>query len=83
MIRPIETLSPLGQALRGFRKANRYSLDEIASLSGVAKSHLWELELSATINPRLSTLIALAKVMKKPVGWIANKAALSAQRGGG
>lgn len=75
MIKPISSLPPLGRTLRSFRKSNRYSLDELASLSGLSKSHVWQLENDAKTDPQLSTLVALAKVMKKPVGWLANRAA--------
>lgn len=78
MKKSIEQLSPLGQVLREWRHANRYSLAEMAVMTGIAKSRLWELESRHRVDPQLSTLIALAQVMKKPIGWLANRAALSA-----
>ena len=75
MVKPLDSLSPLGKTLRAFRKENRYSLEHLAALSGLAKGYVWELETDANPNPSLSTLVALAKAMKKPVGWLANRAA--------
>jgi len=74
MKKPLKSLSPLGQTLRSFRIENRYTIDDLANLSGLAKGYVWELETMEDCNPSLSTLISLARAMKKPVGWLANRA---------
>lgn len=47
-MKPIESLPPLGQHIRQYRKANRWTLSAFAAEHGMSKAYLWELENGAT-----------------------------------
>ncbi|MCW0370232.1 helix-turn-helix domain-containing protein [Xanthomonas sacchari] len=69
--------------LRSWRKANRYSLDQFAQLSGVSKVALFELERGTTLNPRLTTLMAISKATGTAVSKIAAMCASQKLQEGG
>ena len=71
------SLNALGKELRSFRKKNRYQVQHMLEITGFSKSNLWALTTRNDINPRLETMIVLAKFMHKSVGFIANLAAES------
>jgi transcriptional regulator with XRE-family HTH domain len=77
MIRAPETFSPLGQHIRAYRKANRYSLQQLGDEMGISKAQLWAIESDPNPNPRLNTLIAVAKATKTTLARIATLAAMS------
>jgi transcriptional regulator with XRE-family HTH domain len=53
---------PLSKRLVYLRKRIDISLSEAARRLGINKGHLWELEADRTANPRLSTLLSIARV---------------------
>ena len=88
MAKAIEQLHPLGQHIRKFRKDNRYSLSQLAEVMGMSKVQLWEIETNPNPNPRLKTLMAIAKGTNAALSRIAILAAQSnhqqnAAQGGG
>lgn len=77
MAKPLEQLHPLGQHIRKYRKDNRYSLSQLASLMGMSKVQLWEIETNPSPNPRLKTLMAIAKATNSALSRVAILAAKS------
>lgn len=54
----------LGQMIAAARYDNRLSLQNVADGAGVTKAHVWELEKGRTRNPKVNTLVGLAKALK-------------------
>ncbi len=77
MAKTLDELTPIGRHIRAYRKANRYSLQELADVMGMSKVQLWEIETNPNPNPRLDTLVALSKGTKTALSRIANMAAQS------
>jgi transcriptional regulator with XRE-family HTH domain len=80
MAKPVESLSPLGQHIRRYRRANRYSLKQLSEVAGISKVQLWELETAGSPNPRLSTLIAVARATNTTLARVATLAATQPAR---
>lgn len=55
--------STLGEKLKELRRKKKYSLDELAKLSGASKSYLWELENRPDRKPSAEKLIDIARVL--------------------
>lgn len=55
--------STLGEKLKELRRQKKYSLDELARLSGASKSYLWELENRPDRKPSAEKLIDIARVL--------------------
>ena len=60
-MKPIDQLPPLGQHIRAYRKANRWTLSAFAAEHQLSKSYLWELENGSLRNPTLEVLVKVAK----------------------
>lgn len=74
-MKPVEKLPPLGQHLRMYRKANRWTLSAFAAEHGMSKAYLWELENGVGNNPSLSAMMTLAKATETTLARIATLAA--------
>jgi len=75
MTKNLESLSPLGQHIRQYRRANRYTLQQLGDVAGISKAQLWELETAPSPNPRLSTLVAVARATSTTLARVATLAA--------
>ena len=68
--------NPLKQSLSILMRSNRErknkTLDEMAEITGLGKSTLWELENEYQIDPRLSTLKAICWAYGFGISRIAN-----------
>jgi len=53
----------LGEKLRDLRKQRGLTLDQLASLAGLSKSYLWELENRESQRPSAEKLQSLADVL--------------------
>lgn len=60
----------LGALLRQRRELRNLSLSALASLSGLAKAHIWEIEIGRQTNPKVSTICALADALNTDAGHI-------------
>lgn len=74
-MKPIETLPPLGQHIRRYRKENRWSLSLFAATFGLSKSYLWELENGTLTNPTLEVMVKVAKATDTTLARVATLAA--------
>lgn len=59
----------LGDKIRALRKEKRMTLDELATLAGMSKSYLWELENRPSPRPSAEKLNALAAILGRPVAY--------------
>jgi transcriptional regulator with XRE-family HTH domain len=62
-------LASIGERLRAARERAGYTLDELASLTGLSKAHLSRLE-SAERQPSIAALLTFAKTLGVPVSWL-------------
>lgn len=53
-----------GELIKTRRAALSMSLNDISKLSGLSKAHIYELEISKTANPTVTTIGALALALK-------------------
>ena len=74
-MKPLDQLPPLGQHIRAYRKANRWTLSAFAAEHGMSKAYLWELENGARNNPSLDALVKLAKATETTLARVATLAA--------
>ena len=74
-MKPVEQLSPLGQHIRNYRKANRWSIQALAKKHGISNMHLWQIENGIVNNPTISSLVKLAAATKTSLANIARLAA--------
>lgn len=74
-MKPIDQLPPLGQHIRAYRKANRWTLSAFAAEHGMSKAYLWELENGAMTNPTIETLAKVAKATGTTLARVATLAA--------
>lgn len=72
-----DDLSPLGQHIRRFRKQNRYSMAGFGEISGLSKAQVFGIEHGTEYNPRLNTLIGIAKATGTTLARVATLAAAS------
>ena len=61
----------LGQTLLELRTKNGMSLQQVADMVGISKTHIWALEKEHSNNPSLELLKKLADVFKVPVEYLA------------
>jgi len=61
----------LSKRLAALREKSEKSLQEVADLVGVSKTHIWSLEKGQSKNPSLDLLKRLAKVFNVPVEYLA------------
>ena len=65
-----EDIAPLvGERLRAIRAERGLSLGALATMAGIGKGSLSEIE-HGTRNPTLSTLYALANALELPLAWL-------------
>lgn len=62
-------LSSIGEALRSARERAGYTLEELASATGLSKAHLSRLE-SGERQPSVAALLVLARSLAIPVGTL-------------
>ena len=74
-MKAIEALPPLGQHIRRYRKANRWTLSAFAAAHGMSKAYLWELENGVRNNPSLDTMVKVAKATETTLARVATLAA--------
>ena len=74
-MKPLDQLPPLGQHIRAYRKANRWTLSTFAAEHGMSKAYLWELENGVRNNPSLDALVKLAKATGTTLARVATLAA--------
>ena len=74
-MKPIESLPPLGQHIRKYRKANRWTLSAFAAEHGMSKAYLWELENGVRNNPSLDAMVKVAKATETTLARVATLAA--------
>ena len=74
-MKPVADLTPLGRHMREYRKANRYSIDQICKEIGMSKAQWWQLETCGDANPRLKSLVAIAKGTRTTLARVATLAA--------
>lgn len=74
-MKPLDELPPLGQHVRKYRKANRWSLSAFADKHGMSKSYLWELENGSLMNPTLEVLMKIAAGTETTLARVATLAA--------
>ena len=60
-------LSSIGERLKAAREQAGYTLDELATLTGLSKAHLSRLE-SAERQPSIAALLTFAAALRVPVG---------------
>lgn len=53
------------------RKRQELSLQEVADLAGITKSHMWELEHGRAVNPTVWTVYGLSKALGVPFTMMA------------
>jgi transcriptional regulator with XRE-family HTH domain len=70
-------MTPFATDLRFCREAVGLSLSAAARKAGITKAHLHDMESGRSLNPCISTLAGLAKAYGQPLGWMAERAALS------
>jgi transcriptional regulator with XRE-family HTH domain len=73
-MKPIEQLPPLGQHIRKYRKANRWTLSAFAAEHGMSKAYLWELENGTRSNPSLYSMMMIAAATETTLERVANLA---------
>jgi transcriptional regulator with XRE-family HTH domain len=59
---PNELATAIGLRCRNYRKALRWSLDELAAKSGLSKTHIWQVEGGKSM-PGVDTVLALAQAL--------------------
>lgn len=74
-MKPIGSLPPLGQHIRQYRKANRWTLSAFAAEHGMSKAYLWELENGVRNNPSLDAMIKISKATETTLARVATLAA--------
>ena len=57
-------MSYLGETMKALREKADLSLQDVATLAGISKAHVWEMEQGSTINPSIGTLCGLARALK-------------------
>ena len=74
-MKPLESLPPLGQHIRKYRKANRWTLSAFARQHGISKAYLWELESGSLTNPTLEIMMKIAAATETTLARVATLAA--------
>lgn len=60
----------LGDKLKKLRKDQSFTLEKLAELSGLSKSHIWELENKNPPRPSADTLYKLANALKVTLEYL-------------
>lgn len=60
---PDKISSNISKNLQELHEKRGLSLQGLADLSGITKSHLWELENGVAINPTIITLVKLSNAL--------------------
>ncbi|WP_339106715.1 helix-turn-helix domain-containing protein [Roseovarius rhodophyticola] len=76
---PEDALSQLGEDLRGLRRAQGLTLDDLAVASGKSVSFISKIERGQA-RPSVTTLQELAGALGVPVGWFLKQTVLSLPR---
>ena len=71
-------MSSFGDRLRRFRQAKTFSLDDLASTTGISRAYLWKLERKPDVNPSLDLLHKLAEALDTTVADLAVPASFEA-----
>lgn len=66
-----EATKTFGEQLRRLRQAEGFSLDDLASASGISRAYLWKLERKPDANPSLELLQKLAGALGTTVSDLA------------
>lgn len=64
----------LGQKLRSRRTERKMSLDALATMAGLSKSYLWELENRESVKPSVDKLQSIAKALDLDVAFLMDDA---------
>lgn len=72
-------MSDFGDRLRHFRTARDWSLDQLASETGISRAYIWKLERKEGVNPGLDVLKRLARALGTTVGDLAAETPLEAE----
>ena len=67
--------TPLGSRLKARRTERGLTLEALASVSGISKAYLWQLENAETCNPSVNKMRTLAKVLDVPLSFFFEEAA--------
>lgn len=54
-------MTRIGSRLRSYREKRGLSLGQAASVAGLSKAHIWELEIGRAENPTITTLLLLCR----------------------
>ena len=61
-------LSEMPSFIRERRKALGLSLDDLASLTGTSKSHIWSIESGGSSNPTIQMALAISDALQCSLG---------------
>lgn len=64
----------LAKKIAWARDGRGESLETVAKLAGITKSHLWDLERGRSKNPTVRTLAGLSEALHAPFGELAEAA---------
>ncbi len=53
----------LSKAIQTYRTSLGLSLQQVAEISGLTKTHIWEMESGKVINPTAKTLVKVANAL--------------------
>jgi transcriptional regulator with XRE-family HTH domain len=59
----VEPSMPIAQKLRELRLANKYTLQQLATVAGLSISAITQIEYGVNLHPRLDTLKKLARAL--------------------
>lgn len=65
------SMAGFGERLRALRAAKGWSLDQLASETGISRAYLWKLEKKPGGNPSLKRMGVLAEALDATVGQLA------------
>ncbi|WP_286748592.1 helix-turn-helix transcriptional regulator [Sphingopyxis sp. SCN 67-31] len=63
-------ISGLQSRIAEARRLRRMSLDDVAKVSGLTKSHVWELEKGRSRNPTVRAVWSLARALTVSPSWL-------------
>jgi len=66
----MKTMADVAPMLKKARERRKYSLQDVANLTGLSKAHVWDLENGHSDNPTFLTIVVLSKALGiKPASW--------------
>lgn len=68
-------MTEFSELLKKLRAARQLSLQQAADEIGITKSHLWEMELGSSGNPRIKTLVGISGAYGVNLGALSHLAA--------